>query len=67
MASGDWPLWGGDILGQIMLGLSNERIASNLTVAVGTVKTHIKSILRKLDAASRTEAVAIAQRRRILA
>jgi ATP/maltotriose-dependent transcriptional regulator MalT len=27
-----------DILGQIMLGLSNKSIASNLTVAVGTVK-----------------------------
>jgi DNA-binding NarL/FixJ family response regulator len=56
-----------DILGQVMLGLSNKDIASNLTVAVGTVKTHVKSILRKLDAASRTEAVAIAQRRGILA
>jgi DNA-binding NarL/FixJ family response regulator len=55
-----------DILGQIMLGLSNKRIASNLTLAVTTVKTHVKSILRKLDAASRTEAVAIAQRRGIL-
>ncbi|MDB6100900.1 MAG: hypothetical protein JWO52_899 [Gammaproteobacteria bacterium] len=55
-----------DILGQIMLGLSNKRIASNLTVAVGTVKTHVKSVLRKLDAASRTEAMAIAQRRGIL-
>jgi DNA-binding NarL/FixJ family response regulator len=55
-----------DILGQIILGLSNKRIASELTLAVGTVKTHVKSVLRKLDAASRTEAVAIAQRRGIL-
>jgi DNA-binding NarL/FixJ family response regulator len=55
-----------DILGQIMLGLCNKKIASNLTLAVGTVKTYVKSILRKLDAASRTEAVAIAQRRGIL-
>jgi DNA-binding CsgD family transcriptional regulator len=54
------------ILGQIMPGLSNKRSASNLPVAVDTVKTHVKSILRKLDAASRTEAVAIAQRRGIL-
>ena len=54
-----------EILRQIMLGLSNKRIASNLRLAVGTVKTHVKSILRKLDAASRTEAVAIAQRRGI--
>jgi DNA-binding NarL/FixJ family response regulator len=56
----------GDILRQMMLGRSNKRIAIELSVAVGTVKTHVKSILEKLDAASRTEAVAIAQRRGIL-
>jgi DNA-binding NarL/FixJ family response regulator len=55
-----------DILRQVMLGLSNKVIATNMTLAVGTVKTHVKSILRKLDATSRTEAVAIAQRRGIL-
>jgi DNA-binding NarL/FixJ family response regulator len=55
-----------DILRQMMLGLSNKRIALQLSVAVGTVKTHVKSILDKLEAASRTEAVAIAQRRGIL-
>jgi DNA-binding NarL/FixJ family response regulator len=53
------------ILGQMMLGPSNKKIASNLTLAVGTVKTYVKSILRKLDAGNRTEAVAIAQRRGI--
>jgi DNA-binding NarL/FixJ family response regulator len=56
----------GDILRQMMLGHSNKRIAIQLNVAVGTVKTHVKSVLNKLDAASRTEAVAIAQRRGIL-
>lgn len=55
-----------DILRQMMLGLSNKGIATKLTLAVGTVKTHVKSILNKLDAVSRTEAVAIAQRRGIL-
>jgi DNA-binding NarL/FixJ family response regulator len=55
-----------DILRHMMLGLSNKRIAIQLTVAVGTVKTHVKSVLAKLGAASRTEAVAIAQRRGIL-
>jgi DNA-binding NarL/FixJ family response regulator len=55
-----------DMLRQMMLGHSNKRIALELNVAVGTVKTHVKSILDKLDAASRTEAVAIAQRRGIL-
>jgi len=55
-----------EILRQMMLGLSNKGIALRLNVAVGTVKTHVKSVLDKLDAASRTEAVAIAQRRGIL-
>jgi DNA-binding NarL/FixJ family response regulator len=55
-----------EILRRMMLGLSNKGIAIQLNVAVGTVKTHVKSILDKLDAASRTEAVAIAQRRGIL-
>jgi two-component system NarL family response regulator len=55
-----------DILRQVMLGLSNKGIARKLSLAVGTVKTHVKAILRKLDATSRTEAVAIAQRRGIL-
>jgi DNA-binding NarL/FixJ family response regulator len=56
----------GDILRQLMLGLCNKSIAANLALAVGTVKAHVKSILRKLEARSRTEAVAIAQRRGIL-
>ena len=56
----------GDILREMMLGRSNKRIAMELKVAIGTVKTHVKSVLDKLHAASRTEAVAIAQRRGIL-
>jgi DNA-binding NarL/FixJ family response regulator len=56
----------GDILRHMMLGRSNKHIAIELNVAIGTVKTHVKSILDKLDAASRTEAAAIAQRRGIL-
>jgi DNA-binding NarL/FixJ family response regulator len=37
-----------EVLGQVMLGLSNKAIAFKLTVALGTVKTHVKSILGKL-------------------
>jgi two-component system NarL family response regulator len=55
-----------DVLRQLMLGLSNKGISRKLTLAVGTVKTHVKAVLRKLDATNRTEAVAIAQRRGIL-
>ena len=56
----------GDILRYMMLGMSNKAIATKLTLAVGTVKTHVKSVLEKLNASSRTEAVSIAQRRGIL-
>jgi DNA-binding NarL/FixJ family response regulator len=56
----------GQVLRQLMMGLSNKSIASELALAEGTVKTHVKSILIKLDARSRTGAVAIAQRRGLL-
>ena len=55
-----------DILRRMMFGLSNKSMASALDLAVGTVKTHVKSVLRKLGAANRTHAVAVAQRRGIL-
>jgi DNA-binding CsgD family transcriptional regulator len=50
-----------EVLGYVMGGLSNKAIAAKLTLAVGTIKTHVKSILEKLDARSRTQAAAIAQ------
>jgi DNA-binding NarL/FixJ family response regulator len=55
-----------EILRQLMLGFSNKIIARKLALAIGTVKAHVKAILHKLDAKSRTEAAAIAQRRGIL-
>ena len=54
------------VLEQLMLGLSNKAIAHRLNVCVGTVKTHIKSIMKKLGADSRTAAVVMAQRRGLL-
>jgi DNA-binding NarL/FixJ family response regulator len=55
-----------EILRQLMLGFSNKMIARKLALTTGTVKSHVKAILRKLEARSRTEAAAIAQRRGIL-
>ena len=55
-----------EILRQLMLGYSNKLIARMLALTTGTVKSHVKAILRKLDARSRTEAAAIAQSRGIL-
>jgi len=39
-------------------GQTNAQIALSLFVAEGTVKSHVKHILRKLGAANRTDAVA---------
>ena len=44
-------------------GRSNKDIARKLSIGEGTAKTHVKSILTKLDAISRTEAVAVAHKR----
>jgi two-component system NarL family response regulator len=55
-----------DVLVQIAEGCSNKDIACRLDMTEGTVKTHVKAILAKLDAMSRTEAVAIAARRGLL-
>jgi DNA-binding NarL/FixJ family response regulator len=46
------------ILRLLELGLSNQEIASKLCIAVHTVKNHVHSVLTKLDARSRSEAVA---------
>lgn len=54
------------VLEQLMLGLSNKLIASRLNVGVGTIKSHLRSILEKLHADSRTAAVIAAQRRGLL-
>jgi two-component system NarL family response regulator len=52
-----------EILALIARGRSNKAIARELAISEGTVKTHVKSILQKLDAVSRTEAVSIGAKR----
>jgi len=47
-------------------GKGNKEIAVALSISEGTVKTHVSSILAKLEAADRTQAVTIALRRGIL-
>ena len=46
----------GRILEQIALGKSNKLIARELNIAEGTVKVHVKHLLRKLNLRSRVEA-----------
>lgn len=55
-----------EVLRRVAAGLSNKLIAAELEISEGTVKTHMKSILPKLDATDRTHAVMIALRRGIL-
>jgi LuxR family maltose regulon positive regulatory protein len=50
-----------EVLQLIAAGKSNRRIATELFVSVGTVKTHLNNLYRKLDSHSRTQAVARAR------
>lgn len=56
-----------DVLQWIALGLPNKAIALKLGISEHTVKFHVGSVLSKLDAGSRTEAVTTAARRGLLA
>jgi len=55
-----------EVLGLMIEGLNNTQIAGRLTVSPSTIKSHVSSILAKLGVASRTEAVALALRSRIV-
>jgi DNA-binding CsgD family transcriptional regulator len=48
------------VLDEIAQGTPTEEVARKLHVSPHTVRTHIKNILRKLDARTRAHAVAIA-------
>ena len=55
-----------EVLRGVAAGKSNKLIGAELDISEGTVKTHMKSILPKLDASDRTHAVMIALKRGIL-
>jgi len=55
-----------EVLESITRGLSNFDIARQLNISVAMVKEHIMAIYAKLGAANRSEAVAIAIRKRLL-
>ncbi len=49
-----------EVLRWLVQGLSNPEIAEQLVVSRSTIKFHVSNILSKLEASSRTEAVALA-------
>ncbi|MBI5264568.1 MAG: helix-turn-helix transcriptional regulator [Bradyrhizobium sp.] len=55
-----------DVLALLAEGASNKAIARQLGISVHTVKFHVGSLLDKLDATGRTDAVAHAARRGVI-
>lgn len=55
-----------EVLALLVEGLNNRQIAERLTLSQSTVKFHVSSILGKLGASSRTEAVSIAHQNHLV-
>jgi DNA-binding CsgD family transcriptional regulator len=50
------------VLALVAKGLTNDRIADQLRISAETVQTHVRNVMAKLHASTRTEAVASALR-----
>ena len=55
-----------EVLTLMIEGLNNTQIAGRLTVSPSTIKSHVSNILSKLGVRSRTEAVTLSLRNRIV-
>jgi DNA-binding CsgD family transcriptional regulator len=68
LADGDVPLTPREleVLALLTEGASNKVIARRLGISVHTAKFHVASLLDKLDAVGRTDAVAHAARRGVI-
>jgi DNA-binding NarL/FixJ family response regulator len=56
-----------DVLVKMAEGMSNQEIAAALFLSESTIKTHVSSILFKLDAKRRTQAIQQAKQLKIVA
>jgi two-component system NarL family response regulator len=55
-----------EVLQLVAAGKPNKLIGSDLAITEVTVKSHVQSVFRKLNVLSRTEAIAVANRRGLL-
>lgn len=55
-----------DVLQLLARGCCNKSIARELGIGVGTVKTHVKGLMSKLEATARTHAVVVAAQRGLI-
>ena len=55
-----------DVLELMRLGITNKDIGTQLQLTEGTIKSHVREIMAKLNAISRTEAVNLAVQRGLL-
>ena len=55
-----------EVLRLLAEGKPNKLIGANLTITEVTVKSHVQSVFKKLNVLSRTEAIAVANRRGLL-
>jgi len=55
-----------EVLVLMVEGLNNNQIAERLVISISTAKFHVSSILSKLGAATRTEAVALALQHKLV-
>jgi two-component system NarL family response regulator len=54
------------VLELLAKGKSNKEISANLYISETTVKSHLRSVFRKLNVLSRTEAISVASRRGLI-
>jgi DNA-binding NarL/FixJ family response regulator len=55
-----------DIIRRLAQGMSNREVADDLALAEGTVKNYVSTILGKLQAANRVQAINLARRHKLI-